>query len=247
MAKADIGVKRKLETHSGALAISIGLHLLFALGIFATALGTMPKGVSDPFGEGEAIDVSMAGWEGAMGGASGTPTPTTSSQVEPLDRLVRKIRVERSELVTAEVEPARRQGNLAGLFEEIGRIRAPGRTGDGSQLSGREKRPGEDLETAQSSRSGTPTLDAGSAGLWGQVEPCWRRLPRRSRVPVLLEVKLNADGRLAAPPRIVRPGNGRPDEQRLLAEAQAMAALQACLPYRAGLAGVYRLGFNGAS
>ena len=64
-----------------------------------------------------------------------------------------------------------------------------------------------------------------------------------------LEVTLDSKGSLAGPPRILRPEGGRPDEARLVAEAQALAAIQACLPYRAvggaGFGRAYRLGFGG--
>ncbi|MBI5938950.1 MAG: hypothetical protein HY859_00845 [Caulobacterales bacterium] len=64
-----------------------------------------------------------------------------------------------------------------------------------------------------------------------------------------LEVTLDSQGGLAGPPRILRPNGGRPSEQQLLAEAQALEAIRARLPYRtAGLPGLgrrYRVGFGG--
>lgn len=231
---------------AGALGASVALHLLFALAIFATASGTMPSGSSDPFGEGEAIEVSMSGWEGAASGSPGVQVPRTDTSASKLDLLTRRLRATQSDLVVTDAGPARAQGNLSALLQAIGNTRAPGRQGDGGAVSGDRREHGNDPSSAQSSRSGAPVPRDGAAGLWGQVEPCWRRLPRRSPVPVTLEVRLNAEGRLAGPPVIVRPATGNPGEQRLLAEAQAVAALQACLPYRRGLAGAYRLGFGGA-
>jgi hypothetical protein len=239
-------LRTKRRTHAAAAAGSVALHLLFAIAIFATASGTMPRGASDPFGEGEAIEVAMEGSEGTSGGAGRASTTDVQSQTDALDQLARRVRAEQSELMVKQMEPVRKPGGLPGLFQAIGSIRAPGRQGQGTASSGRQPQTGQDASSARASRAGVPARDDGSAGLWGQIEPCWKRLPHRSNVPVTLEIRLNAEGRLAAPPRIVRPGMGQPDEQRLLAEAQAMAALQACLPYRSGRNGVYRLGFNAA-
>lgn len=64
-----------------------------------------------------------------------------------------------------------------------------------------------------------------------------------------MPVTLDGQGGLAGPPCILRPDGGRPSEQWLLAEARALEAIRACLPYRtAGLSGLgrrYRVGFGG--
>lgn len=70
----------------------------------------------------------------------------------------------------------------------------------------------------------------GSAGgLWGSVQPCWQRLAPPRSAPVILEIQLDAAGKLREAPRILR-SPGPVDETRLRAEAAALSALAACLP-----------------
>lgn len=214
---------------AGAVLLSVLLHLAFFLSVFATAAGVVPQGASDPFAEGEAFEVSLIGSEGAPGHRE--TGDKADADAASLEILARRLRAEQSDLVVGQSEQSGRQGSVAQLFEAIGRIRAPGQRGVGSSSSGAAA--GQDATTASADRTGMPVLDDGSRGLWGQVEPCWRRIPGRSKVLVTLEVTLNREGKLDRPPRIVRPSSGRPDEARLVAEAQAMAAIQACLPYRA--------------
>jgi hypothetical protein len=75
-----------------------------------------------------------------------------------------------------------------------------------------------------SGRSGTPS------GLWGAMESCWRSLPAHSSLPVTLDVTLDFEGRIAVPPKIIRVSGVPIDEPHLQAEAQALAALSACVP-----------------
>lgn len=89
-------------------------------------------------------------------------------------------------------------------------------------------------------RSGAP------GALWGAIEPCWRELPGRSAVPVILEVSLDLGGAMTTPPRILRHRGSVVDERRLQAEARALSALAACLPRRDLRLGgqIYRLEFR---
>jgi hypothetical protein len=48
---------------------------------------------------------------------------------------------------------------------------------------------------------------------------------------VSLEIEVNERGQIAVPPKIIRPDLGAPDERRLVAEARALAAVTACVPY----------------
>lgn len=74
---------------------------------------------------------------------------------------------------------------------------------------------------------------ANSTGrLWGAMEPCWRNLSFRGQLPVTLEVDIAQTGRLASPPRVVRSDDALLSEARLRSEANALAALAACLPRR---------------
>lgn len=86
---------------------------------------------------------------------------------------------------------------------------------------------------AAGERGRSPGADAArpgsTGGLWGAVQPCWRRLEHPTAVPVTLEVSLDVSGRLSDAPRIIRAA-GPVDEKRLRAEASALSALAACLP-----------------
>jgi hypothetical protein len=75
------------------------------------------------------------------------------------------------------------------------------------------------------------TSNAASTGsLWGAVEPCWRNLGFRSQAAVTIEVTLNDKGRLRSPPTVVRGTTALLNEPRLKSEANALAALAACMP-----------------
>lgn len=240
--------RSRLRTRAGAASLAVLLHVAFVLAVLATASGTLPRGASDPFGEGEAISVSLSGLEGAAGGRPGADTRQQADEIDRTDQMAQRLRAERSDLFASETEPSRPRGGLSALFQPIGHISAPGLKGDGAQRAGRGEDGGQAADTTRASRAGAPSTDDGSRGLWGQVEPCWQRLKQRTTVPVTLDVVLNDKGGLAAPPRIVRPADGRPNEQRLVAEAQALAAIQACLPYRSRTplrsGEMYRLNFG---
>lgn len=223
----------RFRTRVGAASLAVLLHIGFVVAVLATASGTLPRGASDPFGEGETIAVSLSGREGAAGGRPGSGDRERPTDIDQTDLMAKRLRAERSDLFASEAEPSRPRGGLASLFRSIGSLSASGRQGNGAQRDGQSDDGGREAITSRASRAGAPSQDDGSRGLWGQVEPCWRRLKQRSTVLVTLEVVLNDEGGLAAPPRIIRPEGGRPNEQRLVAEAQALAAIQACLPYQA--------------
>lgn len=69
-----------------------------------------------------------------------------------------------------------------------------------------------------------------TGGLWGRIEPCWRERATNARIPVSLEVSIDARGSLSVPPRILREAAAGLSEERLNAEASALQALSACLP-----------------
>jgi hypothetical protein len=67
-------------------------------------------------------------------------------------------------------------------------------------------------------------------------------------LPVALEITLDENGRLSLPPKILRPVSASADERRLAAEARAIAAVAACVPYSApGIVtggGVFKVDFK---
>ena len=75
--------------------------------------------------------------------------------------------------------------------------------------------------------------------LWG--EPCWRDL--RGQEAVSLEVVVDGRGALQGPHKVMRDASARLTEPRLKSEANALAALSACLPRGGARAGRYELAF----
>lgn len=75
------------------------------------------------------------------------------------------------------------------------------------------------------------TADSASTGsLWGAIEPCWANLGFRGQVPVTIDVVLDGRGSLKGPPKVIRNPSARLTEPRLKSEANALAALAACMP-----------------
>jgi hypothetical protein len=77
----------------------------------------------------------------------------------------------------------------------------------------------------EAGRAGSP------GGLWGVLEPCWRKLSGGNLLPVTLDVTLDLRGRIAKPPEILRAPGVPINEPRLQSEARALSALAACMPH----------------
>lgn len=229
-----------------AWGCALTLHAVFAFVLLGTLAGRSIQGVDDPFGEGEAIQVSLSGREGATSTAASTAA-ADAPEASSLEALADRLQRVESDLFAEEQKPAPSSSSLADLFGSTGATSGKGRQGAGADASGKDASGGQRERTDQASRQGDGG-DAQSAGdLWGQVEPCWRALPQRSTAVVTLEVTLNDKGRLATKPRLVRNSIGQLDEAHLVAEAAALMAIQACLPSKAralpGMIKSYRLTF----
>lgn len=83
---------------------------------------------------------------------------------------------------------------------------------------------------SENARDGTMAGSTSTGALWGVIEPCWRNLGFRGQVPVVIEVTVNGRGALGRPPSVVRSPTALLSEARLKSEANALAALAACLP-----------------
>jgi len=215
--------------------ISAALHLLFALSVLASASGEISRGLPAA-NYGDAVEISLSGFEGAPAPGAGATSPSE------LETLFQRIRAEQSDL-NAQATPAERHSDLAALFSEIDQEHSPtqgnatgraqadarGRAGSGSDASGSEAQGG---DTSAAARNGERQQETASEAIWDQIEPCWRQMPENSTVPVTLEFVLNGRGALAAPPRIIRPMAAALTDQRLVAEARALAAVTACMPLR---------------
>jgi hypothetical protein len=231
--------RRERRRRTLAASISVIVHLLIVV-FFMTSLkghGAPPAGANGD--DADAIIVTLAGRTGAPPTRS-APTPSQ------LDVLFRKIRSEQSPLVVAsKADPS--PAALSKLFDVIDDQKpakdAPVGTGksaldqggQGSTANG-PKTANEKVARGQTHPTGgTGGSGSSAGGLWGQIKPCWDRLPNVSSVPVSLEIVLSDRGQIAVPPKIIRPDSGAPDERRLISEARALAAVTACMPYHGSL------------
>jgi hypothetical protein len=82
----------------------------------------------------------------------------------------------------------------------------------------------------EASADGESSNSASTGTLWGAIEPCWSNLGFRGQIPVTIDVALDTRGGLKGPPKVIRNASARLDESRLRSEANALAALAACMP-----------------
>ncbi len=248
---------RRRRARRVGLGVSAALHLILFGLFFLSARGAMVSG-----GAGQTEPTPPAIWislEGAPGAARSAATPSQ----DQLDLLLRRVMAEQASALPQQDHPAV-HASLSQLMAELQREQAardPAEGGAGEGGAGKVDRGGAadaGAAQAQPARTGAPRSPAQASGpgaaassgaLWGQVEPCWRKLPGVSALPVSLEVTLTAKGIIGAPPHVLRPSDATPDTPRLIAEARAIAALTACTPYhgagkRDPVAGVYRVDFQ---
>jgi hypothetical protein len=210
-----------------AALVSLGLHLLALAALFGSASGKLLATDAGDQDRGQ-MTVSVI----AASSLRPAATPTATQGLEPL--LARYGSAQPPVYLAA-------APTSSGLTQWLARLgsAAPANPMDAKVDSAARvsatfsARPGEQAlrETSEARHGRDKTSDtAGSTGgLWGAIQPCWNRLASASTVPVTLEASLDGRGRLATPPRIVRD-NGGVSEARLRAEANALAALSACLP-----------------
>ncbi|MGA0601538.1 hypothetical protein ACO2Q3_12615 [Caulobacter sp. KR2-114] len=214
-----------------ALVASLAFHgalvALFVLG----AAGEVVTGGGGGTPEESAITISLAG-------IAGSRQSSSASEPDRLQALYQKALSAQSDLYATD-KPAPQQSNLSKLFDDIERQHAGDSQADGTNGksdNGRETGAGQKGAEPKPNPSrlaaNGPGTAASSGALWGQVEPCWRRMPDKSQVPVRLQVQLTAKGQIARPPTILRPDSSQPDQRRLIAEARALAAIAACIPYK---------------
>jgi hypothetical protein len=220
--------KRRSLKRAAALAVSVALHLGILILIFGHASGAVVSaGAAD---DGPAIEVSLVSW----------PPPQASAPDETLmsGRLAVLAAKAQTEQAPVFEESPRAQSDLDTLAERLASAASPPAPAKvpekrGAQIPspGAESTP-ETSKTAaegQPGRAGAAGSGASTGGLWGAMEPCFRKLGMHAAVAVTLEVAIDARGQLSKPPVILR-GAGTPDEQRLNAESNALSALASCLP-----------------
>lgn len=222
-----------------AIAGSLLVHLIAALAIFGAASGDLVSGGGVAGGGGrdggQVINVSLVGSD-------------LQPQAQAADAAL-SLKV-RHDVATSPLfaNDAAEDSQMAQLLKGV---RAKAAHEAAHELGPRAVGP-----TAAARADGLAEIDrairgpdaaaSSTGGLWGEVAPCWRSLPVAARAPVSLEIVLDSAGALRRPPRIIRPSDEPVSEARLKAEAQALAALSACMPRHdlrfAG--GVYRLDFG---
>jgi hypothetical protein len=97
---------------------------------------------------------------------------------------------------------------------------------DDTRLSDARSRKARTDQGTEGETSGS----ASTGSLWGAIEPCWQNLGFRGQVPVTIDVALDGRGALRGPPQVVRSTTALLSEPRLKSEANALAALAACMP-----------------
>jgi hypothetical protein len=154
----------------------------------------------------------------APGGSTGAANPTSpaSRRLDALARELAPSEAHRADPASASTEPL---GQLLGRQPSAGPVLdlPPGRSGSA------EDGPGDFNPLEQASLRAPPRAAAPDLG--AQARPCW---PGVSRAPVVLEVTLDARGRVLGAPRLLRAD---PDRMTT-AERLALDAVTACSPYR---------------
>lgn len=229
----QLGVSQRSKRRTMAVIASISVHLALGLLVLGSASGTLVTGGAGGSPEESAITVSLSG-------IAGSRQASTSPNVERLKILYAKALQAQSDVEVTPDKTSQSQ-NLARLFDNIERDHTAqddrngtnGKSDKDAQTGGGLQ--GKNINNPVASRSAAtavgPGMAASSGGLWGQIEPCWQQMPNRSAVPVTLQIKLDDTGRIAKPPVVIRPDTNHPDQRRLIAEARALAAISACLPY----------------
>ena len=228
---------RRLLAAGGAISLHLVLLCAFMSsnpgGILAADGGAAQTEVVEPY-----VVISLSGLrrQDSVNPAASQPVQETAT----LAAMMARMRQAQPEVVIASA-PTPQKSSLSALFDAIQRERsardaASGQSnhddgGRGADSHAPDVKP-RDKMGPHSLAQNAVKASAGAGGLWGFLEPCWRKLPGRSTVSVSLEVTLNSRGTISTPPRIVRPSNTPPDEARLVAEARAIEALSHCLPYQ---------------
>lgn len=231
-----------------ALAVSLLFHLVLFVFGFAQASGELISGGQAGGGPiGPAFAVSLVTLQGPEAGelqrseqvdglkfrvrpgASGPPLPT-STDADPLPRLAQRLQTTSAAASGRRADrPAPRdQGAPIPSDADLSNARGQWREHTSGEVGGGEA--------------------ASSGDLWNAIAPCWRKLNYRGQEAVTIEVILDDRGRLRGPPVVIRKPTALLTERRLRSEANALAALTACMPRgsRRWAANSHRIAFPAA-
>jgi hypothetical protein len=214
--------RRRRPSSFAAWSASIGLHALMVLALFGSASGRLiaMEGADD---HQSAIAIAMV----PAASLNSAPPPSATEALRPL---LAKYGSDQPpvDLPTDTDHAAMRQ-----LLARLGTA-APSALSSSANAAAAPSAPpsAEAASEGRGKRGRGPNSDTSGAtgGLWAVIEPCWTRLAVASPVPVVLEIRLDARGKLSTPPRILRDGDPALTETQLRAEANALAAVAACLP-----------------
>jgi hypothetical protein len=228
---------RRLAAFGGALLLHLALLCAFLGsrpgGVLASGGGWSSTETVEPY-----VVLSLSGLR--RPDAADTATAHASQDAAVLAAMMARMRDAAPEVVVANTATTQKP-SLSALFDAVQRDRAArdaAASGKSDRDDGGRGADARAPDAKARDKAGPPSparsdaqTSAGAGSLWGFLEPCWRKLPGRSTVPVTLEVVLDSRGMIATPPKIVRPTGAPADEARLVAEARALAALGGCLPY----------------
>lgn len=239
--RMDAPVVRRSKKRTRAIAIVAAMivHVVLFVAAFSTAGGgPISGGGGVRNADDGAITVSLAGYK--------IPRSEQNEiqSAEQFAALFAKTRASQADFaIEASPRQSQPHSDLDQLFKELDREHSAtgkqdagrstfdkGGQGSAADANARQasERKGGDIRNAKNGETGA---DASTGSLWGQIEPCWRKMPNISTVPVSLEVTIDPSGRISIPPKILRPQTAPLDERRLISEARALAALTACTPY----------------
>lgn len=217
-----------------AVAGSLGAHLLMFALAFSSASGDLVSASGRSGGpEGPVFEVTLVSLPSSTASAAAIGAPrvltarssTSAMPVAPPSPIGGTTSGLQSLFETLRSQQARPPSTPSATAQS--RVPPQGVRSPSPGPSSESVRPRLDRHT---DADGDLTGSESTGALWGAIEPCWRNLGVRGRVPVVLEVALNATGDLRRPPRIVRDPAALLTEPRLQAEATALAAIAACAP-----------------
>lgn len=239
---------RTRRRRGGALAASLVLHGVALVAMFATASGDLVSGATGGGFEGPVFEVALVD---PPASAAASAEAASEARMRSLFAKLKVAPADNAVPVAAEAE-----GDFAKMVERLRERQTPSsQAKEGNDAIDRAPRLQAD-ETSDRKSSGKRANQVSNApqsgsvgsagGLWGLIAPCWRDISGTVSAPVTLEVTLDATGRLAVPPKVLRTPGDRLGEARLASEAKALAALAACLPRNDGRFGgrSYRLEFG---
>jgi hypothetical protein len=221
-------------TQTAVVTVSAAFHLLLFLVAFSRASGDLMSGGEAGGGPaGPVMAVSLVRLQASPGPsgveAASLPSPLrvklnrTATEGRPFAEATEASRLEAwAERLAIAPGGSRRETRHPADREQLSGTSAPS---DAPLNDARNRRP-----LSEAAADGDASGGVSTGALWGAMEPCWRNLGFRGQVPVTIEVELDAGGGLRRPPTVVRTPTARLSEPRLRSEANALAALTACLP-----------------